>query len=132
MCHATIALISPEGVPITLHVNEDDDTQSIIELLTRADKIGHYCSDRGWTFASDTSRTPDDNQPRQSPTFAGFPCSPTVDERGLPSWLIVDGKQAHRREKQGDVWYSVKLEDDVYEQVLRIPKGDHLPNPPST
>lgn len=128
MCRATIDFISPEGVPITLHVNESDDTQSIIELLTRADKIGHYFRAQGWTFANDTSYTPDVHHRRQSPSFAGFPCSPTVDERGLPSWLIIDGKQAHRREKQGDVWYSIKLADDVYEQVLRIPKGDHLPN----
>ena len=61
------------------------------------------------------------------PTFAGYPCSPTVSENGLPTWLIVDGKQAQRREKQGDVWYSVKLQDGSYEQVLRIPKGETAP-----
>ena len=45
-----------------------------------------------------------------------------VDANGLPTWIIVDGKQAQRREKQGDVWYSVKLIDGSYERVLRIPK----------
>ena len=54
----------------------------------------------------------------------GYPCSPTVDERGLPTWIIVGGKQAQRREKQGDAWYSVRLADGTYAQVLRIPKGE--------
>ena len=64
---------------------------------------------------------------RQAPTFAGYPCSPTVDERGLPTWIIVEGKQAQRREKQGDVWYSLRLVDGTYAQVLRIPKGEKPP-----
>jgi hypothetical protein len=52
------------------------------------------------------------------PAFTGYPCSPTTDDNGLPTWLIVDGKQAQRREKQGD---------GSYEQVLRIPKGAQAP-----
>ncbi|MFO7631132.1 MAG: hypothetical protein R6W76_01265 [Caldilinea sp.] len=32
-----------------------------------------------------------------------------------------------RREKQGDAWYSVRLADGTYAQVLRIPKGERVP-----
>ena len=39
----------------------------------------------------------------------------------------MEGKQAPRREKQGDVWYSVKQADSAYAQVLRIPRGEKLP-----
>ena len=39
----------------------------------------------------------------------------------------MDGKQAQRREKQGDIWYSVHLADGAYVQVLRIPKGERVP-----
>jgi hypothetical protein len=70
---------------------------------------------------------PGATQLASGPTFAGYPCSPTVSENGLPTWLIVDGKQAQRREKQGDVWYSVKCQDGSYDQVLRIPKGETAP-----
>ena len=52
---------------------------------------------------------------------------PDRDDNGLPTWIIVNGKQAQRREKQGDVWYSAKLSDGTYEQVLRIPKGERPP-----
>ena len=132
MCKATIELVSPDGVPITLHVTENDDQQAIIDILTRADKIGQYFGAKGWTFANAESTGPSAGELAQGPTFAGFPCSPTVDDRGLPTWLIVEGKQALRREKQGDVWYSVKLADDTYEQVLRIPKGEQVPEAHAT
>ena len=41
------------------------------------------------------------------------------------SWWTA--KQAQRREKQGDVWYSAKMPDGTYAQVLRIPKGEKAP-----
>jgi hypothetical protein len=125
MCKATLHLISPSGVPITLHIAEDDDQQSIFEMLARADKIGDHARKQNWSFAN-TTHPSNREEPVKGPTFAGFPCSPTVDDRGLPTWLIVDGKQALRREKQGDIWYSIKRADDTYEQVLRIPKGEQV------
>ncbi len=127
MCKATIDLVSPGGVPVTLEVNRDDDHQTIIETLERAEKIGAYFSQRGWGFAHLEATGPSAAELAQGPTFAGYPCSPTVDDRGLPTWLIIDGKQAQRREKQGDVWYSVRLGDGTYAQVLRIPKGEKVP-----
>ena len=39
----------------------------------------------------------------------------------------MEGKQAQRREKQGDAWYSVRQADGSYAQVLRIPKGEKAP-----
>jgi hypothetical protein len=127
MCKATIDLISPSGVPITLSVGKDDDREEIIATLDRADAIGSYYAAHGWAFANAAAAMPSAAELDRGPTFAGYPCSPTVDDRGLPTWLIVDGKQAHRREKQGDVWYSVKQADGKYDQVLRIPKGEVAP-----
>ena len=63
----------------------------------------------------------------QGPTFASYSCSPTVDERGLPTWIIVEGKQAQRWEKQGNTWYSLRQAEGSYAQVLRIPKGEKPP-----
>lgn len=127
MCKITIELISPNGVPVTLEVEKDDEHQTVIDILERAEKIGAYFSHRGWTFSRIEPVGPSAVELAQGPTFAGYPCSPTVDDRGLPTWLIVDGKQAQRREKQGDVWYSVRLGDGTYAQVLRIPKGEKIP-----
>ena len=124
MCKATIDLVSPGGVPVTLEVEKDDDQRTIIEILDRAEKIGLYFGGRGWAFAHLEPVGPSASELAQGPTFAGYPCSPTVDERGLPTWIIVEGKQAQRREKQGDAWYSVRLADGTYAQVLRIPKGE--------
>ena len=127
MCKATIDLVSPGGVPVTLEVEKDDDQRTIIEILDRAEKIGLYFGSRGWAFAHLEPVGPSATELAQGPTFAGYPCSPTVDERGLPTWIIVEGKQAQRREKQGDAWYSVRLADGTYAQVLRIPKGEKPP-----
>ncbi len=127
MCKATIELVSPNGVPVTLEVGKDDDQRTIIEVLERAEKIGIYFGGKGWTFAHTEPVGPSAVELAQGPTFAGYPCSPTVDERGLPTWIIIDGKQAQRREKQGDVWYSVHLTDGTYAQALRIPKGEKPP-----
>ena len=89
--------------------------------------IAVFVSQREWNFAHLEATGPSAAELAQAPTFAGYPCSPTVDERGLPTWLIVDGKQAQRREKQGDTWYSVRLPDGSYAQVVRIPKGERVP-----
>ncbi|MCB9138893.1 MAG: hypothetical protein H6642_11155 [Caldilineaceae bacterium] len=124
MCRATIEFISPADVPVTLQITPADEQQTIIDILERAEKIGAYFRDRGWRFAQSE---PDALSAIAGPTFAGYPCSPTVDDRGLPTWIIVDGAQAQRREKQGDVWYSVKVDEDAYIQVLRIPKGEQVP-----
>ena len=99
MCKATIDLVSPGGVPVTLEVEKDDDQRTIIEILDRAEKIGLYFGSRGWAFAHLEPVGPSATELAQGPTFAGYPCSPTVDERGLPTWIIVEGKQAQRREK---------------------------------
>lgn len=128
MCKATISLISPAGVPITADVSADDDPAQVIAVMERAEKAGAYFLARGWTAAhsADAAAGPSAGELAQGPTFAGYPCSPTVDDAGRPTWIIFDGKQAQRREKQGDVWYSVKVGDE-YIQVLRIPKGEKAP-----
>lgn len=130
MCKATINLISPSGVPVTLEVAADDDREKIVATMERAATIGAYFVAKGWTaqHADATASGPSAGELAQGPTFAGYPCSPTVDASGLPTWIIFEGKQAQRREKQGDVWYSVRAgEGDGYVQVLRIPKGEQAP-----
>ena len=130
MCKATINLISPSGVPVTLEVGADDDQKEIVATLNRADAIGAYFMAKGWTAQHpDTGASgPSAGELAQGPTFAGYPCSPTVDDQGRPTWIIFEGKQAQRREKQGDVWYSVRgAGDGDYTQVLRIPKGEKVP-----
>jgi hypothetical protein len=103
-------------------------TTTITALLDRADAIGQHYAAHGWALAEAQPSTPRPAELDAGPSFAGYPCSPTVNDDGLPTWIIVDGKQAQRREKQGDVWYSVKLIDGSYEQVLRIPKGEQAPS----
>lgn len=128
MSSITINFVSPSGTPITLTVDgEGNDTESITAIIERADAIGQHYTLRGWSFAESGAASPGAAELAAGPTFAGYPCSPTVNDAGLPTWLIVDGKQAQRREKQGDVWYSVKLQDGTYDQVLRIPKGEVPP-----
>lgn len=124
---ATIDLISPNGVPVTLEVTPDAERDIIIATLERADKIGTYFAGRGWAFASQPASLPGAAELDRGPMFCGYPCSPTVDDRGLPSWIVVDGRQAMRHEKQGDVWYSVK-DGEEFRQVLKIPKGEKAPS----
>jgi hypothetical protein len=91
------------------------------------EKIGLYFGSRGWAFAHLEPVGPSATELAQGPSLAGYPCSPTVDERGLPAWIIVEGKRAQRRAKQGDAWYSARLADGAHAQVLRIPKGEKPP-----
>ena len=127
MTTATVHLISPAGVPVTLAIAPDDDKEAIIALIDRADKVAGWCIAHGWSTSHSEAAGPSAGELAQGPTFAGYPCSPTVDAQGLPTWIIFEGKQAQRREKQGDVWYSVRGEGDGYVQVLRIPKGEKAP-----
>ena len=65
------------------------------------------------------------------PTFCGYACSWTED-RGLPAYVVTpDGEMAHRHEKQGDVWWSVKEEQAAggYRRVLgfKLAEFDSLP-----
>lgn len=124
---ATIELISPNGVPVNLEVTEDMDRELTFKLLEKADNVGRYFAGKGWAFAGTPAQAPTASELDKGPTFCGYPCSPTTDDRGIPSWILVDGRQAHRREKQGDTWFSLKTADGTYEQVLRIPKGEKVP-----
>lgn len=124
---AVIELVSPNGVPVSLEIDQDTDRDAIIATLDRADKIGSYFASRGWAFASTQPAMPSAAELHDTPTFCGYACSPTVDEMGRPSWILVDGKQAARREKQGDCWWSVKIGENEYERVLSIPKGEIVP-----
>ncbi len=126
MTTVTLNLISPHGVPVTLNVQPDDETDAITAMLDRAEAIGLYYADRNWHFADTLASGPSASELDQQPTFCGYPCSHTVDERGLPTWILAGNVRAQRREKQGDVWYSVQ-DGENYRQILRIPKGEQPP-----
>lgn len=127
MCNATINLISPGGVPVALAVSADDDHEEIIATLKRADRLGQWAAEKGWSFAEASAAGPPAAELDAGPRFASYPCSPTMDDAGRPTWIIVGDRQAHRREKQGDVWYSLKEADGTYTQIMRIPKGEIAP-----
>ena len=84
----------PHGTPICLTVDPGTDTDEITALLDRADAIGQHYAAHGWAFASTKPSTPGAAELAAGPSFAGYPCSPTVDANGLPTWIIVDGKHA--------------------------------------
>ena len=131
MCKATIHLATPAGAPVDLEIGAGATTDMIQTVMDRAAKIADYYLAAGWTIphaANDGATGPAAAELAQGPTFAGYPCSPTVDEEGRPTWIIWEGRQAQRREKQGDTWYSIKNPDGTYDQVLRIPKGETAPD----
>ena len=130
MCKAIIHLTTPAGAPVDLEIGAGATSDMIKTVMEKAEKVAARYLDHGWGLphaANDGATGPAAAELAQGPTFAGYPCSPTVDDRGLPTWIIVDGVQAQRREKQGDVWYSAKTPDGSYHQVLRIPKGETAP-----
>lgn len=127
MAIATIKLISPNGTPITLTVQADSETEIITALMDRADAIGQHYHAHGWGFAEAPATGPSASELNQQPTFCGYPCSHTTDDRGLPTWILADGERAQRRERQGDIWYSAGSEELGYTKFLRIPKGETPP-----
>ena len=124
---ATISLISPSGAPVTLEITQEETQEDILATITRADKVAGWCLSHGWATAHAEPAGPSAGELDGGTTFAGFPCSPMVNDAGLPVWILYNGQQAMRREKQGDTWWSVKVGDGQYTQVLRIPKGETAP-----
>jgi len=127
MCKAVIELVSPGGVPISLSVSADDETAEIVKVLERADSIGGWAAGKGWAFQSTEPVGPSVDELASGPMFGPYPCSISVSEAGFPTWILADGRQAHRKEKQGDTWYSYKDERGQYHQVVSIPKGEKAP-----
>ena len=131
MCKAILHLTTPAGAPVDLEIGAGATTDMITNVMERAAKIAAHYLDHGWGLPhapSDGATGPAAAELAQGPTFAGYPCSPTVDDQGRPTWIIVDGMQAQRREKQGDVWYSARGQAGEYTQHLRIPKGETPPD----
>lgn len=127
MAIAQLDLITPSGAPVSLHITKDDASVDIIATLERAEKIAAHFAALGWGFSAQQAAGPSAAELDKGPTFCGYPCSPTVDDTGLPTWIVVNGLQSVRHEKQGDRWYSYKKSDGSYEQVLRIAKGEKVP-----
>lgn len=127
MATITLKLTTPQGYPMDLTLDPTTDGDEVKALLDRADKLAGWLTGRGWGFADAQPALPSPRELAAGPTFCGYPCSPTVDDAGLPTWILVGERQAMRRERQGDRWWSVKEADGSYTQVLRIPKGEKPP-----
>lgn len=125
--NATLHLTTPTGAGVEITFDAGTPAEAIAGVLERAEKIAAHYVGKGWSVQPAEPTGPSAAELATGPSFAGYPCSPTVDDKGMPTWIIVDGKQAQRREKQGDIWYSVKGEAGAYVQVLRIPKGEKAP-----
>lgn len=116
-----------------MDVEIDPETKGadIEALLEKAEKLANWFVGRGWSFAeAGPAALAGQKALTGGPTFCGYPCSPTVNAAGFPSWIMADGKQADRHEKQGDVWWSVGTGpkgERTYRPVLRIAKGEIVP-----
>lgn len=126
MATVTLKLTTPNGQPFDLAVGPEDKWEDVQALLDRTDKLTGWLARNGWGFADAAPTGPSVKELAAGPTFAGYPCSVTVDDAGLPTWIMVNGHQAQRREKQGDTWWSYK-DGETYVQALRIPKGEQAP-----
>lgn len=129
--NATIETETPTGFVVRFTLEAGYDREAVKQLVEGVEKFTQYLAGRSWT-APETSTIVQTSVPSAAevaggPMFCGYPCSPTFDDRGLPSWIIADGRQATRHEKQGDVWYSYRGDNETYIQVLRIPKGEKAP-----
>ena len=129
--NATVETETPTGFVVRFQLEPGYDREAVKQLVEGVEKFTQYLASRSWT-APETSTivqtsTPSAAEVAGGPMFCGYPCSPTFDDRGLPSWIIADGRQATRHEKQGDVWYSYRGDNETYIQVLRIPKGEKAP-----
>ena len=78
----TLTLISPHGTPVTLTIEPDADTDEITALLDRADALGRHYAAHGWALAEAQPSTPGPAELEARPTFAGYPCSSTVETTG--------------------------------------------------
>lgn len=130
MATATINVETPSGFLVQLVLTPDDESKRVVEFVERVEKFTTFLAGRSWQPVEPNApmheAAPSAGELAGGPSFCGYPCSPTVDERGLPSWIIADGRQAHRHDKQGDSWYSYR-DGEMYVQVLRIPKGERAP-----
>ena len=129
--NAVIETETPTGFVVRFTLEAGYDREEVKQLVEGVEKFTQYLAGRNWT-APETSTVvqasvPSAAEVASGPMFCGYPCSPTVDAQGLPSWIIADGRQATRHEKQGDVWYSYRGDNETYVQVLRIPKGEKAP-----
>lgn len=122
----SISLISPSGVAMALSVPQKTG-EDLMDFLERADAGAKIIAKRdGWDLASATPSGPSVAELQSVPTFCGYQCSDMRDDNGFPTFIIANGKQAMRREKQGDTWYSYRDDGGDYVQVIRIPKGEKV------
>jgi hypothetical protein len=130
MATVTLRLMTPKGYPLDLQVAPEDNGKDVQALLERATVLADWFVGQGWGFAEAGPALLGGQKALTGgggPSFCGYPCSPTVDDAGFPTWILVGDRQAMRRDKQGDHWYSCKNGDGTFTQVLRIPKGEKVP-----
>lgn len=126
----SIQMIAPNGYPATITITAATPEEEIDQLLAAAANAAEIAAGAGWTTPAG------DAEPGLAatatagaePLFCGYVCSRTYDPAsGLPAWILFEGHQAHRHEKQGDQWFSYKTADGEYARVLTIKRGEAVP-----
>lgn len=127
---ATLAMITPNGYPAEITITAATPEEEIDQLLAAAANAAEIAAGAGWLppAAELEPALAATATAGAEPTFCGYVCSRTYDPAtGLPAWILVDGRQAHRRERQGDQWYSYTNEAGEYVKVLTIKRGEAVP-----
>ena len=127
---ATLELVTPNGYPATITITAATPEEEIDQLLSAAANAAEIAASAGWAApAAELEPAPAATATAGAePLFCGHVCSRTYDPAsGLPAWILVDGHQAHRHEKQGDQWYSYRNEAGEYARVLTIKRGEAVP-----
>jgi hypothetical protein len=104
MCKATIDLVSPSGVPVTLEVSNTDDQQTLIGLLERAEKIGVFFGNRSWSFAHAEATGPSAGELAQGTPLPAICAAPPWTSAGCPrgsSWTASRRSGARSRATPG-------------------------------
>jgi len=119
-----INLTGTSGAAIELTVSPGDDTDGIIDLLQRSDKIGSWATGQGWGISpSGQPVTADDKY------FCGHKAGGDVDPNGFPLWVEINGRRAYRKIKDRSVWYSYKDSAGKYQNFLSSNIGETVVPP---
>ncbi len=103
MATATLDVETPAGFPVELVFTPEDDSRHMAGFVERVEELTQYLAGRGWLPAEVSTVTPPGTPPSaaelsRGSMFCGYPCSSTVDDRGLPSWIIAEGRGDAARE----------------------------------
>ena len=130
-----VHLITQSGYRFSLTFGADSATEEVKGLLARVRKLDAYLVQEGWQADTDPA-APVESEPVEPapthstnlPTFCGYLASWVIDDDGFPSYVIdpETGEQAKRVESDGDVWWTIKDENEKtgYRHIVNISKSE--------